>query len=544
MKYLLKSKIKFSGIVLLIILIHSCKKDDSSGIRDGDGNGYSSVTIGEYVWLVENLKTTRYNDGTKIPLVPDPSEWSSLTTDGYCWFNNDASKNKAVYGALYNWYAVNTGNLCPVGWHVPSYSEWNELVYELGGKYFAGPGLKETGTAHWDENNTSSTNESGFTALPGGYRDKDGLFLTYGNYSWFGAKWWSATEDKLTAGSIGLGGYSPYVDIRFDLKSEGYSIRCMQDYPPPIITMTDAATKMTETSTTLNGTVNANNEIAKVSFEYGASTSYGQIINAAPNEVVGNTYTTVTANLSNLTPNTLYHFRLKSSSSGKNYYGSDMQFYTSSGGIAFNTILSYGSVADIEGNRYKTILIGTHLWMAENLKTGTYNDLTPIPLVTNETEWSLLTTPGSCWYNNDSSSYNTVYGKLYNWYTVNTGKLCPKGWRVPSSSDWSTLATDLGGYAIAGSKLKESGSLHWSYQVVPNTNTGATNESGFTALPGGYRIFNGKFSAMGGYGFWWSSTEYNGGPSCNYRGLFYMSTDFGNGYDKKINGYSVRCIMD
>ena len=118
--------------------------------------------------MAENLRTTKYNDGTPIPQVTDAAAWSNLMTPGYCWYNNDAAKYKETYGALYNWYTVNIGNLCPSGWHVPADTEWMVLTAHLGGEKISGGKLKETGTLHWDKPNLRATNETGFTALPGG----------------------------------------------------------------------------------------------------------------------------------------------------------------------------------------------------------------------------------------------------------------------------------------------------------------------------------------------------------------------------------------
>ena len=135
------------------MLSSSCsKKSDSSNtptattVSDADGYVYHTVTIGAQVWMVENLKTTKYNDGTAIPLVTDSTAWAILTIPGYCWYNNDAVTYKATYGALYNWYAVNTGKLAPKGWHVPADAEWTKLITFLGGEDVAGGKMKSTGT--------------------------------------------------------------------------------------------------------------------------------------------------------------------------------------------------------------------------------------------------------------------------------------------------------------------------------------------------------------------------------------------------------------
>ena len=196
------------------------------------------------------------------------------------------------------------------------------------------------------------------------------------------------------------------------------------------------------------------------------------------------------------------------------------------------------TVSDIEGNIYNIVTIGTQTWMTENLKTTKYNDGTSIPSVTGTTEWSNLTTPGYCWYNNDAATYKDIYGALYSWYTVNTGKLCPTGWHVPSKDEWTTLATYLGGEGVAGGKLKETGTSHW---LSPNT--GANNTSGFTALPGGYRYTAGEFDFVGIDGFWWSANESNTGWAYS-RELDNDYPDFFEFNDPKKAGFSVRCLKD
>ncbi len=159
-------------------------------VSDADGNTYKVIKIGEQVWMAENLRTTRYNDGTQIPYVTDAAAWINLTTPAYCWSNNDLG-NKPVYGSLYNWYTVKTGKLCPSGWHVPTDAEWTIMENHLGGYTIAGGKLKEAGTEHWLAPNTDATNESGFTALPGGWRDgTNGSFLTLGLVNMF----WTSQE--------------------------------------------------------------------------------------------------------------------------------------------------------------------------------------------------------------------------------------------------------------------------------------------------------------------------------------------------------------
>jgi uncharacterized protein (TIGR02145 family) len=197
------------------------------------------------------------------------------------------------------------------------------------------------------------------------------------------------------------------------------------------------------------------------------------------------------------------------------------------------------TVTDADGNSYATVSIGTQVWMASNLKTTKFRDGSAIPFVKDANSW-LSIIPGNsacCWYN-DAETNKATYGALYNWFTVNTGKLCPTGWHVPTDTEWTTLATYLGGGLIAGEKMKETGTSHW---YSPNS---GTNSSGFTALPDGYRNYVGQFMHLGSDGFWWSSTE----SSTTYaweREIFFNSRDlYRNSNNDKRNGYSVRCLRD
>ena len=194
-------------------------------ITDIDNNVYHTITIGTQVWLVENLKTTKYNDGKAIALITDNTKWSNLSTAGYCWYNNNETIYKNLYGTIFNWYAVNSGNLCPAGWHVPSDSEWMVLSGYLGPKT-AGEKIKESGTTHWNSPNANATNETGFTALPGGSRNNTGVF----NYQGFVGYWWTSTErDSTKAWSRYLSTYGSEIYSIGGPKESGYSVRCLRD---------------------------------------------------------------------------------------------------------------------------------------------------------------------------------------------------------------------------------------------------------------------------------------------------------------------------
>jgi len=193
------------------------------------------------------------------------------------------------------------------------------------------------------------------------------------------------------------------------------------------------------------------------------------------------------------------------------------------------------TVTDIDGNVYNTVTIGTQKWMKENLKTTKFNDGAIIPLVTGDT-WGTLSTPAYCYYNNDAAAYAPTYGALYNWFATNAGNLCPTGWDMPTDDDWTVLGNFLNGDSVAGGKMKEAGLAHW---ISPNT--GATNSSDFTALPGGYRDVNNAFSSNTSNGRFWSSSEINTDIAWA-RTLFYDSYDLNKSVRDKNFGLSVRCF--
>jgi uncharacterized protein (TIGR02145 family) len=177
--------------------------------------------------MKENLRTTKFKNGSVIPLVSDQTSWSNQTSSAYCWYNNNASTYGSTYGALYNWYSASSGNLCPDGWHVPSDAEWTTLTNFLGGMDIAGGKMKESGYAHWVNPNTGANNASNFTGLPGSFRDEIGAFdRIIGQYGF----WWSTTENGTTnAWDRGLF-YDSNSTARGDgVKKNGISIRCLKN---------------------------------------------------------------------------------------------------------------------------------------------------------------------------------------------------------------------------------------------------------------------------------------------------------------------------
>jgi uncharacterized protein (TIGR02145 family) len=225
----MKNNWLFSTMVFSMIafdgMAQSAAKPET--VTDADGNVYTTVSIGKQLWLEENLKTTKFSDSTSIPFVSDSATWAALTTPAFCNFNNTATTDTInMYGRLYNWYTVSTDKLCPLGWHVPTDAEWTTLITYLGGDKAAGKKLKETGTYHWISPNTGASNESKFTALPGGYREYSGAFLGIGLHAF----WWSATElDADKAWGRYVYYYFGEMYREADRKQQGNSVRCLKD---------------------------------------------------------------------------------------------------------------------------------------------------------------------------------------------------------------------------------------------------------------------------------------------------------------------------
>lgn len=229
-------------------------------------------------------------------------------------------------------------------------------------------------------------------------------------------------------------------------------------------------------------------------------------------------------NITNLEINTTYYFRSYAINSVGTSYGNQLSYKTKD------------SVVDVEGNSYKIVKIGDQIWMAENLKTTKYNDGVSLMFTSSSYDWLMQTKGAYCW-THDDPSYKNIYGAYYNFNAVKTGKLAPKGWRVPTQADWVQLQNHLGGPATSGGKLKSTGN-RWEFP-----NLGASNESGFNALPASYRSkVNGTNPFVGQYSLFWSST-----PGTNGAGrfmLYYYDATSNFDFDSETFGFNVRCIKE
>ncbi|MBN2481134.1 MAG: fibrobacter succinogenes major paralogous domain-containing protein [Bacteroidales bacterium] len=236
---------RFCIIVFLIPVLFSCELEKPSldtfiadpdiifnsdlsygSINDTDGNIYKTIKIGDQTWLAENLRTTKYNDGTSIPHVKNNVSWISSNVPAYCWYDNNM-RNKNIYGALYNWYTINTEKLCPCDWHVPTDAEWTILVNYISGLSGDEDKLKEIGTLHWNAAGSEVTNQIGFTALPAGYRNwENGHFMGEGGLGF----WWTSSQHSESVS------WAREIENRYSgvfkgimNNNNGLSVRCIKD---------------------------------------------------------------------------------------------------------------------------------------------------------------------------------------------------------------------------------------------------------------------------------------------------------------------------
>lgn len=251
-----------------------------------------------------------------------------------------------------------------------------------------------------------------------------------------------------------------------------------------------------------------------------------------------------------LLPNTTYFVRAYATNSLGTVYGNEESFNTKPADAItlFNPDLSYDSIQDIEGNIYKTIVIGEQEWMAENLKTTKFSDGEAIPFIAMFSENDLPLSPGYSWYENNEVVFKDIYGAYYNWYAINTGKVCPSGWHIPSDEEWKVLELYLGmsreeadamGYrgSMEGAKLKESGTYNWVVGSEPGS-----NQSGFTALPGGSAL-----RSEGNVGLWWTATPFGMDPVYSWifcRLLYWDGSYIVRSEIFKGSFISVRCVKD
>jgi uncharacterized protein (TIGR02145 family) len=304
---------------------------------------------------------------------------------------------------------------------------------------------------------------------------------------------------------------------------------------------TDAASSVTATAATLNATITATggSAVTATGFKYATNAAL-----TSPTDAAGSgTSSPFTGSLTGLTASTQYWAVGYATNAVGTSYGDTITFTTSA--AAASASCSVPSVT-YDGYTYPTILIGSQCWLAENLRNANYNDGAAIPGNLDDATWTTTSSGAQTVYGDGSSTvYDgssdeganlATYGRLYNWHAVNTGKLCPTGWHVPTDAEWTTLETALGGWSVAGNQLKSTSG--WA------VGGSGTNTSGFTALPGGFRSGDlGFFNDQRGYGYWWSSSP--NGAFAWYRNLYAGNSSVNrSSYYVTRAGLSVRCLQD
>ncbi len=526
---------------------------DGSGLMDIDGNEYSTVVVGGREYMSENLRTSSYNNGDPITKITDSNGWMLAGSGSYCWMEDDSTTNDGLYGKLYNFMSIINGNICPIGWHVPCDDEWMELEIYLGmdeeisgdigwrGDNQGGM-LKQTGFDTWLSPNEGATNQSGFTALPAGYRGSDGFFQDAGSSTYF----WSMSGTGYSSNAwVRALNNTEFGILRDSVEFiKGASIRCIKSiFTLPEVT-TSEVTDITISTAVCGGNIifNGWDEISTKGVVWNR-TGNPTIDDNEGMSVDGSGDDAFLSFITGLDPSSVYYVKAYAINSEGVAYGEEKIFNT----LAALFIDGPG-VFDFDGNQYKTIVLGSREWMAENLRV-TNSIIGPISHVESDEDWQNLTFEAYCWYDNDSAAYDSIYGKLYNFYAVYGEGICPDGWMIPSDWDWIELEVAVGiesneanlmGWRglDQGGKMKAPGTEYWN---APNE--GGTNEFGYSALPGGLRNTDGSFSDLGiSANFWMYDTDYNE-PYWPYSRHFKNdSVKIGRMVNDSRYGFSVRCI--
>ncbi len=493
---------------------------DARTVLDIENNSYNTVLIGSQCWMKENLKVGTYPNGDEIPYVSGDAEWSALTdtkfSDAYCYY--DDSQNES-WGALYTYSAAigdawqrdnkSYQGVCPDGWHLPSEGDWNTLESYLIANGYNWDGTTTTDKAaksvssknNWNAsvitgapgNDSQSNNATGFSVLPAGYRDDNSGSFNSSKGSIAG--FWSNTLVLLDVKAVAVDISKDYEDIfitSHDM-STGHSVRCIKDVVqlnPPSADFSSSQT-VGEAPLYISFSDLTSNSPTSWLWEFGDG---GMSTNQNPSHYYSH-------------PG-IYTVSLTATNSDGSHTETKVDYIEvkyAGGGLPCPGM---PELADLDGNIYHTVQIGSQCWMKENLKVTKYPDGTAIPNVTQNSAWDELQANNSdaayCFYDNDE---NNGYGVLYtyaaaiaedwsrdNEFVINgpgAQGICPDGWHLPTDGEWTTLTDFLGGAGVAGGKMKESGYIHWT-----SPNNGATNSSGFSALPSGNRSMEGVFSFL------------------------------------------------
>ncbi len=502
-----------------------------------DDHNYQTIKIGDQCWMAENLDVGIRIDGTSEMTDNDEIE-------KYCYQDNPSNCDE--YGGLYQWNEMmqystqqHIRGICPEGWTLPDDDDWQALIDTLGGEIVAGGKLKEAGTAHWQSPNIDATNESGFTALPGGAR-----MPTAGNFSVLGynAYFWTSapngTDDAfahfLTNGSGEAGGNHFH-------KEHGFSVRCIKFETPPQNLPPDTA------HSPYPANYQQDVELDPVLSWECSDPDGDPLVYDVYFGMEGGSWPKVASNISEreydpglLEENTGYFWVIVAKDDhGHEVFTQPWAFHTGAGTTEWEC--GDDLIDDRDGKYYQTELIDDKCWMAENLNTGQY-----LIGQNNPTDNGVI--EKHCYANNPLKC--NEYGGLYPWnelmnYQTGEGSqgICPEGWHVATTGEWQTMVDFLGGSDVAGGKLKSTGTVEAGNGLWYAPNLGATNESGFTALPGGYINNIGNSGLLGYVGYFWTSSLMDDNISYCW-GMSNDAEGIGNLEYIRQTSFSVRCVND
>jgi uncharacterized protein (TIGR02145 family) len=491
---------------------------------------YQTVQIGDQCWMAENLN---------IGFVTNEGE--DMSNNGviekYCYNNSPLKCN--IYGGLYQWdemmqYTLTGGaqGICPEEWHIPTDAEWSVLVDYLGGTNEAGGKMKEAGNEHWYAPNTGATNSSGFTGLPASYRSLTGTI----DWQGYNGSFWSSEENEPGMPWFRELKYNDDMANRwFASADHGFSVRCISNnsgtsnQPPnspsgPV--PSDGAEGQPLNLTLSWSCSDPDNDPLTYDVSFGFETEMTVIATG----ISENSYT-----LPQLEFNSGYYWMITAYDDHGNITEGPVWNFTT---IEENANFQCGNIFfdERDGQSYQTVQIGNQCWMTENIRFG--------EMLNSGEDMTDNGIPEKYCYNDTLENCNE-YGGFYKWdemmgYETQEGVqgICCNGWHLPADDEWTVLINYLGGDEVAGGSMKEAGTSHWN---LPNT--GATNSSGFTALPSG-ELGYGNFYGLGVSTVFWSSSE-TFGSNAWMHGLSFQNVSVTRGFAQKQGyGFSVRCVMD
>jgi len=494
----------------------------SAVARNAAGQPIATTTIGIQVSILKTSPTG----------ASQYSENHFVNTDAFGLFN-------LVIGAG----AVQSGSMATIDWSIDNYY-LKVGMDAAGGTNFLTMGTTQLLSVPYAMYAKSAGSVNGGSGFSGNYNDLTNVPTNVSSFN-NDAGYVTNENQQLSVSTIG--------DTLY-LQNGGFVIIpgiSAANTPAQLATLsTTAATSITDISAVFGGNITNNGGATITARGVVWSTSQTPTLsNNLGSTVDGSGTGSFTSNLISLTANTTYYVRAYATNSAGTAYGNEVSFTTTVGGGGIVT--NPGSGVTFNGYTYASIVLGNgQEWMSENLRTTTYANGDPIPNVTDNTQWLNLTTGAWSHYNNDSQ-YENPYGKLYNWLTVaDPRNVCPTGWHVPTDTEYNTLigyldpsfdplVYDGSQSASAGDMMKSTGTQYWQ-----NPNTSATNESGFSGLPGGNRNGIGEFSGIGESGTWWSSAAFANTNNAWNRGMHYNNGDVTRYYDDKQIGFSVRCLKD